>query len=188
MNEGLTYKGLAEMKKAAYIKAVKEKALWKKAEAILLLYKYKLNGTPLPVVALPLRKQKQMKELLKIIKADKSKQKPNLKQVYIAQFELQQDKETGATIARVHTPLVGKATMAPIFEKKGKALFDKLNYKLVVESDVQPEEHVVNEEQAPSISPTSPKKLTPEQEAKVRDGAQFMLGKLRKIMDQMGIS
>lgn len=189
MNDGLTYEGLAAMNKADYIKAVKDKALWKKAEAILLLYKYKLNGTPMPVVALPLRKQKQMKDMLKTIKADKSKQKPNLKQVYIAQFELKKDEETGGTIARVHTPLLGKAMMAETFEKKGKALFDKLNYQLVVESMTEPQEELVEEQDQDSKEPTkTAPKLTEEQVAQVAKGTNAMRKNLQNIMDQLGIS
>ncbi len=193
MTDGLTYEGLAEMTKADYLKAIKDKALWKKAEAVLLLHKFKLNGTLLPVVALPLRKQKQMKETLRTIKADKSKQKPNLKQVYIAQFELKQDKETGGTLARVHSPLIGKPTKAGGFQKRGKALFQKLNYQLVVEADLQSQQEETTEEQQessgqPTTSTKPKKKLTPEQETKVREGTQQMLGQLRSIMNKMGIS
>ena len=187
------------MKKADYIRGIKDKNIWKKAEAILLLRKYKLNGVLLPVVALPLRREKEMKEILKTIKADKSKQKPVLKDVCIARFELQKEEKTGATIAQVHTPLVGKVTMAAVFEKKGKALFKKLDYKLVVELDIQEEAVVVEDKQdtstesspstSPDKKPTSPsKKLTKEQEAKVREGAQHMLGHLRSIMERIGIS
>jgi len=58
------------MKKADYIKAFKNKAAWKKAKAVILLVDYKLEGKK-AVIAIPFKKENEMKLEMKRLKKDK---------------------------------------------------------------------------------------------------------------------
>lgn len=66
----LTLDGLKEMKKAEFVKAFKNKAAWKKANAVILLVDYKLDGKK-ATVAIPYRKEAEMKIEMKRLKKEK---------------------------------------------------------------------------------------------------------------------
>jgi len=70
MAEELSLDSIKDMKKADYIKAFKNKAAWKKAKAVILLVDYKLEGKK-AVIAIPFKKENEMKLEMKRLKKDK---------------------------------------------------------------------------------------------------------------------
>ena len=70
MAEELSRDSVKDMKKAEYIKAFKNKAAWKKAKAVILLVDYKLEGKK-AVIAIPFKKENEMKLEMKRLKKDK---------------------------------------------------------------------------------------------------------------------
>jgi len=64
MPDLLSLDALAEMKKADYIKAFKNKAVWKKATATIILTDYKLAGKKM-TLAIPFKKVADMKREMK---------------------------------------------------------------------------------------------------------------------------
>ena len=70
MAEELSLDTVKDMKKAEYIKAFKNKAAWKKAKAVILLVDYKLEGKK-AVIAIPFKKENEMKLEMKRLKKDK---------------------------------------------------------------------------------------------------------------------
>lgn len=70
MAEELSLDSVKDMKKADYIKAFKNKAAWKKAKAVILLVDYKLEGKK-AVIAIPFKKENEMKLEMKRLKKDK---------------------------------------------------------------------------------------------------------------------
>ena len=70
MAEGLSLDSIKEMKKADFVKAFKNKAAWKKAEAVILLVDYKLDGKKCSI-AIPSRKTAEMKAEMKRLKKEK---------------------------------------------------------------------------------------------------------------------
>ena len=59
MAEELHLDSLKEIKKADYVKAFKNKAIWKKAKAVIIFVDYKLEGKK-AVVAIPFKKETEM--------------------------------------------------------------------------------------------------------------------------------
>jgi hypothetical protein len=70
MADELTLESLEGMGKADYVKAFKNKAVWKKAKAAIFLVDYKLDGKK-TVIALPFKKESEMKAKMKEIKKTK---------------------------------------------------------------------------------------------------------------------
>jgi hypothetical protein len=67
----LNLENLEGMGKADYIKAFKNKAVWKKAKAVIFMVDYKLDGKK-TVIALPFKKESEMKVKMKEIKKNKT--------------------------------------------------------------------------------------------------------------------
>lgn len=114
---------LPEMKIAEYVKAFKNKALWKKAKYVLVLMDYKLDGKR-ATVAIPFKKRNQAKEAFKKIKKEKLH---FLKKTGIGSFELGAG-ESGpeATINFTYGGLNPEAVMT-----KASKLFDKIKLSIL---------------------------------------------------------
>jgi hypothetical protein len=70
MSEELQLDSLKEIKKADYVKAFKNKAVWKKAKAVIFLVDYKLEGKK-TTIAIPFKKEAEMKSEMKRLKKEK---------------------------------------------------------------------------------------------------------------------
>jgi len=70
MAEELQLDSLKEIKKADYVKAFKNKAVWKKAKAVIFLVDYKLEGKK-TTIAIPFKKEAEMKSEMKRLKKEK---------------------------------------------------------------------------------------------------------------------
>jgi hypothetical protein len=70
MAEQLSLDTIKDMKKAEYIKAFKNKNSWRKANAVIFLVDYKLEGKK-AVIAIPIKKEPDMKLEMKRLKKDK---------------------------------------------------------------------------------------------------------------------
>jgi hypothetical protein len=122
MAEELQLESLKEIKKADYVKAFKNKAVWKKAKAVIILVDYKLDGKK-SVIAIPFRKETEMKAEMKRLKKEK---------IHILK------KSGGGTIeftktaegmsAKVEIQVGGLSTEMLLM--KGQPLFDKIKVKL----------------------------------------------------------
>jgi hypothetical protein len=66
----LTLDSVKDMKKAEFIKAFKNKAIWKKAKAVIVMVDYKLDGKK-SVLAIPFKKETEMKAEMKRLKKEK---------------------------------------------------------------------------------------------------------------------
>ena len=66
----LSLDNVKEMKKADFLKAFKNKAVWKKAKALIVMVDYKLDGKK-SVVAIPFKKETDMKAEMKRLKKEK---------------------------------------------------------------------------------------------------------------------
>jgi hypothetical protein len=125
MSLDLTIESLKEMNKADYIKAFKNKSLWKKAKAVIFLIDYKLDGKK-NVVAIPFLKEADMKAKMKEIKKNKIHL---MKKTGGGVINVENDGPEGLK-AKVELKLGGLAS--EILQNRAVELFDKIKAKLEV--------------------------------------------------------
>jgi len=122
MAEELQLDSLKEITKADYIKAFKNKAVWKKAKAVIILVDYKLDGKK-SVIAIPFRKETEMKAEMKRLKKEKIH---ILKKSGGGSIEF--IKTADGMSAKVEIQVGGLSTEMLLM--KGQPLFDKIKVKL----------------------------------------------------------
>jgi hypothetical protein len=125
MADELTLESLEGMGKADYIKAFKNKAVWKKAKAAIFLVDYKLDGKK-TVIALPFKKESEMKMKMKEIKKTK---KHVLKKTGGGLITVENDGPEGLK-AKVEILLGGLNPF--ILQDKALELFGRINATLEV--------------------------------------------------------
>jgi hypothetical protein len=143
MADELTLESIKDMSKADYIKAFKNKSLWKKANAVIFLVDYKLDGKK-TCIAIPFRKEAEMKMKIKEIKKDKIH---IMKKTGGGVITVENDGPEGLK-AKVELKLGG---LAPEFlQIKGEELFDKikatLEVKIAADAEMEPAEAVSDSE------------------------------------------
>ena len=137
MADELTLESIKDMNKAEYIKAFKNKSLWKKANAVIFLVDYKLDGKK-TCIAIPFRKEAEMKMKIKEIKKDKFHL---MKKTGGGIITVENDGPEGLK-AKVELKLGG---LAPEFlQLKGEELFDRikatLEVKIAADAEMEPAE------------------------------------------------
>jgi len=119
----LSLDGLKDMKKADYFKGFKNKAIWKKAKAVIILVDYKLEGKK-AVVAIPFKKETEMKAEMKKLKKEKLHL---LKKSGGGTVEFIKAAD-GSMEAKIEISIGG---LSPeVLLMKGQPLFDKIKVKL----------------------------------------------------------
>jgi hypothetical protein len=125
MSIELTIESLKDMNKAEYIKAFKNKSLWKKARAVIFLLDYKLDGKK-NVIAVPFLKEAEMKAKMKEIKKNKTHL---MKKTGGGLINVENDGPEGLK-AKVELKLGGLA--AELLQNKAVELFERIKAKLEV--------------------------------------------------------
>ena len=119
----LSLDAIKDMKKADFVKGFKNKAVWKKAKAVIILVDYKLDGKK-NVIAIPFKKETEMKQEMKRLKKEKLHL---LKKSGGGSIEFIKAAD-GSMEAKIEITLGG---LAPeILLMKGQPLFDKIKVKL----------------------------------------------------------
>jgi hypothetical protein len=204
MAEELKLDSLKEITKADYIKAFKNKAVWKKAKAVIFLVDYKLEGKK-TTIAIPFKKEAEMKLEMKRLK--KEKLHP-MKKSGAGLISIENEGEDGMK-AKVEMLL---GSLKPeLLQVKGAPLFDKIKATLEVliaagaeleapdpnepvevedpneeeEGDDAPED---NNDNTIEEKPVAGKKLSPEELAKIKNNMYKMKDALAKMKIQLNIS
>lgn len=125
MAEELSLDSLKTMKKADFIKAFKNKAIWKKAKSVIVLVDYKLDGKK-TTVAIPFKKETEMKQEMKRLKKEKLHV---LKKTGAGHINFENDGSEGLK-AKVELVLGG--LKAELLQMKGTELFGRLQAILEV--------------------------------------------------------
>jgi hypothetical protein len=134
MADELTLDSIKDMNKADYIKAFKNKALWKKANAAIFLVDYKLEGKKI-CIAIPFKKETEMKLEMKRLKKDKLHL---LKKSGGGTISVENDGPEGLK-AKVELKLGG--LVPELLQMKGEALFDKIKatFEVLIAADAEME-------------------------------------------------
>ena len=204
MAEELSIDSLKEMKKADYVKAFKNKAVWKKAKAVIFLVDYKLEGKK-TTIAIPFKKEAEMKLEMKRLK--KEKLHP-MKKSGGGLISFENEGEDGMK-AKVELLLGG--LKPELLQTKGEPLFDKIKATLEVliaagaeleapdpNEPVEAEDPNEEEEEGDDATednndntieekPAAGKKLSPEELAKIKDNMNKMKDVLAKMKAQLNI-
>jgi len=140
MADELNLESLEGMAKADYIKAFKNKTLWKKATAVIFMVDYKLDGKK-TVIALPFKKEAEMKLKMKEIKKNKTH---FMKKTGGGVIKVENDGPEGLS-ANVELKLGG--LKAEILQAKAEELFGKIKATLKVliaeDAEMEPEEEEI---------------------------------------------
>lgn len=185
------------MKKADFIKAFRNKSAWKKASAVIVLVDYKLEGKK-TTVAIPFRKEAEMKAEMKRIKKEKLHL---MKKTGGGSVSMENEGEDGMK-AKIELKLGG---LSPeLLQANAAELFDKIKTTLEVLIAVDAEMEVlasgeavdgdeideivenITTETAVSTEPTG-KKLTQETRAKMKVNMQKMQETLTLVKKQLKI-
>jgi hypothetical protein len=204
MAEELQLDSLKEITKADYIKAFKNKAVWKKAKAVIILVDYKLEGKK-TTIAIPFKKEAEMKLEMKRLKKDKLHP---MKKSGAGLITVENEGEEGMK-AKVELLLGG--LKPELLQVKGAPLFEKIKTTLEVliaagaeleasDPNEPVEAEDPNEEEkgedAPEDNndntieekPVAGKKLSHEELAKIKDNMNKMKDALAKMKTQLNIS
>ena len=119
----LSLDAIKDMKKADFVKGFKNKAVWKKAKAVIILVDYKLDGKK-NVIAIPFKKETEMKQEMKRLKKEKLHL---LKKSGGGSIEFIKAAD-GSMEAKIEITLGGLAPEMLLM--KGQPLFDKIKVKL----------------------------------------------------------
>jgi len=179
----LSLDALTEMKKADYIKAFKNKAVWKKATAAIILTDYKLAGKKM-TLAIPFKKQAEMKREMKRLKAEKLHM---LKKTAGCTLKLQKG-EDGLPL--FDTSIVMGGVAPELLQTKASPLFGLIKVGLNVQTNKAPQE----ESSAPEVSseettdkPTK-KALTAAQKEQIRTNLSKLKEHITKLKTQLKIA
>lgn len=196
MTQELSLNSVISMKRADYIKAFKNKALWKKANAVIFLLDYKLEGKK-ATIAIPFKKATEMKVEMKRLK--KEKLHP-MKKTAGAFISLENEGEEGMK-AKVELLLGG--VNPELLQMKGNALFAHIKTTLevliaegaeleapdpneIIDNEHEQEEEAiittVDAQKANEKSiqtPTSGRKLTPQEITKIKEN----MVKMQEVLD-----
>jgi hypothetical protein len=151
MSVELTIESLKDMNKAEYIKAFKNKSLWKKARAVIFLLDYKLDGKK-NVIAVPFLKEAEMKAKMKEIKKNKTHL---MKKTGGGIINVENDGPEGLK-AKVELKVGGLA--AEILQNRAVELFERIKAKLevVIAADAELENTEGEEEQVDDFQTNAP--------------------------------
>lgn len=163
MADELNLESLEGMGKADYIKAFKNKSLWKKATAVIFMVDYKLDGKK-TVIALPFKKEAEMKLKMKEIKKNKTHL---MKKTGGGSITVENDGPEGLQ-AKVELKLGGLNPF--ILQDKAAELFDKIKATLKVlvaeDAEMETEEEEVGSapEKDAKVSGEKPSTTTEEEQ------------------------
>jgi len=143
MADELLIDDLKDMKKAEFIKAFKNKAVWKKAKAVIVFVAFKLDGKK-TTVAVPYKKETEMKADMKRVKKEKIHLFKKSGGGRIS-FDLGDE----GLIANIELTVGG--LKPELLQSEGEELFEKINsiLKVVVAEDAETDnetEHVEEED------------------------------------------
>lgn len=200
--ENLSLDGLKEMKKAEYIKAFKNKAAWKKADAVILLVDYRLDGKKV-TIAVPYKKVADMKSEMKRLKKEKLHL---MKKSGGATFCL--EKGPNGPVAKIEL-LSGGLTLKDL-EGKVSDLFDILKLSVetsqsaaaaaeaaaetddaettVKDTAVSTKEEEVEEIAVDNEETTVAKKLSPEEKVKMKENLTKIEENINKLFAKLSSS
>ena len=185
MAKELSIESFKDMKLADFKKAFKNKAQWKKAEAVIVLVDVKIDGKKV-TAAFPFKKAAQMKKAYKQAKKDKLHLP---KKMGGGLFKIEKGED--GPIAKIDL-LIGGLT-SPLLETKASTPFSWLKLKVAAtEENKQQESPETNEnpiekgkQNADSkdnpIGDQQNKTLSPEQKAKIRTNIDKMAVTIAKI-------
>jgi len=141
MAEDLSIDGLKDMKKADFVKAFKNKAVWKKAKAVIVFVAFKLDGKK-TTVAVPYKKETEMKADMKRVKKDKLHL---FKKSGGGRISFDMGEE--GLIANIELTVGG--LKPELLQSEGEELFEKINsiLKVVVAEDSETENEADTDEE-----------------------------------------
>ncbi len=173
MADELTLDSIKDMNKADYIKAFKNKALWKKANAAIFLVDYKLEGKK-TCIAIPFKKEAEMKLEMKRLKKDKLHL---LKKSGGGTISVENDGPEGL-IAKVELQLGG--LFPELLQMKGEALFDKIKatFEVLIAEDAEMETADTDDAGGESTN-------TEEQNAKSPNNDAEIFNKIKALMPEI---
>ncbi len=152
MVEELSLDTLAELKKADYIKFFKNKAVWKRAKAVIFLVDYKLEGKK-TTIAIPFKKEAEMKLEMKRLKKEKFH---FLKKTGAGTIDFVKD-EVGNIKAKIEI-IAGGLDNELLISKAGP-LFEKINVQFEVSQSEHEQSDVVESKAEDEILTASSKKV-----------------------------
>ena len=182
MATSLSLDALAEMKKAEFLKAFKNKAVWKKAKAAIILVDYKLDGKK-TTVAVPFKKVADMKQEVKRLKAEKLHL---LKKTAGCLLTLKKG-EDGLPLFEANIRLGG---IAPeLLEAKVSELFSKIKVGFKVLTPTKDTIPVAENSETTTDQTSKPKRsLKDSDKAKMKENIQIMKANLAKLKSQLNIA
>jgi len=204
----LSLDSLKEMKKADFVKAFKNKAAWKKANALIILVDYKIDGKK-TTVAIPYKKVAEMKMEMKRLKKEKLHL---LKKSGGGSFEIERNAEGPVAVIELLNGGLAPQTMgnkvADLFSIIKLGIKTTLSAEAAAEAaelpvEVDPDENLPednyndveideNEENEQAESPVNESAseavkttLNPEERTKMMDNMKKMEDNLNKLISKL---